>query len=411
MFEVQMVPPGLNKEIEKWLSVEDITNAGLFKREKGKKMEQDRKRNLKQLRKKLYIPMTQDDHFETFSSLGFQVVYNPNGDGNCQFEALRVWLQTLGIYRSVEALCEEIVQYLTQNPDNVDGIPLENFAAMPWDRYLVSMAQDGEYGDKITLQTAAEIFNIEIPVVSSLGPDATAVIAPTSTIPIVQIQLGHFAEGDGKHYVCVEGHFQSDEQSIEDIDHQLLENCPEEEQELQKSQKSENSKTHEYELQNYQCKSTVNSEVQIHFVPNNTLITNNVMQSRNSSHDIVSMEILPTELIDMIIKLAVYSSGLSWPNHICRVYNQIYNVNRLFCDCVKKLRNRLPWIYFPLGELSYISVAKLIREYGLGSGLLLEIKQIISQLRWNRAWLKLYADANGWFIILNIIWRKGSHRK
>ena len=195
-------------------------------------MEQDTKRNL---RKKLYIPMTQKDHFETFSSLGFNVVYNPNGDGNCQFEALRFWLQTLGIYRSVEALCEEIVQYLTQNPDNAYGTPLENFA---------SMVQNGEYGDQITLQTVAEIFNIEILVVSSLGPDAAAVIAPTSSIPMGQIQLGHFAKGHGEHYLCVEGDFQSDEQGIEDIDHQLLENRPEEEQEPQKSQKSENfSKT------------------------------------------------------------------------------------------------------------------------------------------------------------------------
>ena len=30
MFKVRMVPPGSNKEIGKWLSVEDITNAGLF---------------------------------------------------------------------------------------------------------------------------------------------------------------------------------------------------------------------------------------------------------------------------------------------------------------------------------------------------------------------------------------------
>jgi len=94
---------------------------------------------------------------------------------------------------------------------------------MPWDRYLANMAQDGEYGDQIALQAAAEIFNIEIFVVSSLGPDATADIAEKSIIPMAQIQLGHFAEGDGEHYVCVGGDFQSDEQSIEDIDHQLLE--------------------------------------------------------------------------------------------------------------------------------------------------------------------------------------------
>ena len=52
----------------------------------------------------------------------------------------------------VEAVREEIVQCLTQNPDNVVGIPLVHFAAMPWDRYLASIALDGEYGDQITLQ-------------------------------------------------------------------------------------------------------------------------------------------------------------------------------------------------------------------------------------------------------------------
>jgi len=107
---------------------------------------------------------------------------------------------------------------------------------MPWDRYLSSMAQDGQYGDQITLQAAAEIFNIEILLVFSLGPDAIAVIAPTSTIPMAH--FGHFAKENGEHYVCVEGDFQSDKQSIED---QLLENRPEEGQEPQKSQKSENS--------------------------------------------------------------------------------------------------------------------------------------------------------------------------
>ena len=378
-------------------------------REKGKKMEQDTKRNL---RKKLYIPMTQKEHFETFSSLGFNVVYNPNGDGNCQFEALRFWLQTLDIYRSVEVLCVEIVQYLTQNPDNAYGTPLENFAAMPWDRFLASMAQNGEYGDQITLQTVGEIFNIEILVVSSLGPDETAVIAPTSSIPMGQIQLGHFAKGHGEYYLCVEGDFQSDEQGIEDIDHQLLESRPEEEQEPQKSQKSENSsKSHEYELQTYQCERIVKIEVQIRFVPSSGLITNNLIRSGNNSQHMVSMEIVPTELTDMIIKMAVLSSGLSDPNHICRVYTQIYNANRLFRDCVKKLVNRLPRIYFPSAELGYESIAKLIRQYGSGSGLLLGIRRIISHPRWNRVWLKLYADANGWFIILNIIWRKGYHRK
>jgi len=155
----------------------------------------------------------------------------------------------------------------------------------------------------------------------------------------------------------------------------------------------------------------VKIEVQIRFVPSSGLITNNLIRSGNNSQHMVSMEIVPTELTDMIIKMAVLSSGLSDPNHICRVYTQIYNANRLFRDCVKKLVNRLPRIYFPSAELGYVSIAKLIRQYGSVSGLLLGIKRIISHPRWNRVWLKLYADANGWFIILNIIWRKGYHRK
>ena len=185
------------------------------------------------------------------------------------------------------------------------------------------------------MQAAAKIFNIEIFVVSSLGPDATADIAKKSIIPMAQIQLGHFAEGDGDHYVCVGGDFQSDEQSIEDIDHQLLENRPEEEQEPQKSQKLKNARvwTAKLPIREYSEQWSTNS-----FCPNSTLIRNNLMRSVNNSHDVVLMEILPIELIDMIIKMAVYSSGLSWPNHVCRVYNQIYNVNRLFRDCVKKLR-------------------------------------------------------------------------
>ncbi|KAL9983848.1 hypothetical protein ACROYT_G006088 [Oculina patagonica] len=86
MYKVRIVPPKSEKEIEKWVSIEDIANLQ-SETEKKKRVKQEKKRKLEELRKKLYIPMTQDDHLETFSAMGYSVVHNPRGDGNCQFEA------------------------------------------------------------------------------------------------------------------------------------------------------------------------------------------------------------------------------------------------------------------------------------------------------------------------------------
>ena len=79
--------------------------------------------------------------------------------------------------------------YLTNNPDNSEGMPLEFFPATPWAEYLHSMAKNGTYGDQITLQ----VYNIEIVLVSTLDPDAP-VISPSSSIPTARVQLGHYAE-------------------------------------------------------------------------------------------------------------------------------------------------------------------------------------------------------------------------
>lgn len=65
------------------------------------------------------------------------------------------------------------------------------------------MARNGTYGDHLTLQAAADLFNVEFIVVSSLGPDATTVISPLNSVPISSFYIGHFAEGDGEHYVAL----------------------------------------------------------------------------------------------------------------------------------------------------------------------------------------------------------------
>ena len=55
---------------------------------------------------------------------------------------------------------------------------------------------------------------MKILVLSSISPDATIVISPTTSIPMARIQLTHFVEGAGEYYWCVEGYVQSYEENI-----------------------------------------------------------------------------------------------------------------------------------------------------------------------------------------------------
>ena len=54
------------------------------------------------------------------------------------------------------------------------------------------MATDGTYGDQITLQAAADLY-------------ITTLISPSASIPFARVQLEHYAEQHGEHYICVEG--------------------------------------------------------------------------------------------------------------------------------------------------------------------------------------------------------------
>ena len=118
----------------------------------------------------MYIPLTACDPFLDldFPDMDLSPMYNPPGDGNCHFGALCFWLNRLGIHRSAETVREEIIKYLTNNPNNSEGMPLELFAATPWAEYLHSMAMNCTYGDQITLKEVADLYNIEIVVVSTL---------------------------------------------------------------------------------------------------------------------------------------------------------------------------------------------------------------------------------------------------
>ena len=163
-----------------WVSVEDSTSLIVEKEKRRKDLAKERLKNKgKSLnkkeqqsshRKKYYIPLERNDQHEAFRDQGFAISFNPAGDGSCQFAAVVHALQDVGIYRSNETLRREIVQCLSDNPNAADGSPLELFAAMPWAEYLNTTATNSTYGDQLSLQAMANLYLVEIIVISSLGP-------------------------------------------------------------------------------------------------------------------------------------------------------------------------------------------------------------------------------------------------
>ena len=117
-------------------------------------------------------------------------------------------LASVGIFRSSTTLRQGIVSVLVANPVGLDGTPLLNFVTdQNWDDYINGMGESGTYGDHITLQRAAQIFQIQFLVVSTLGVDASSVVSPTGEYceDLPTLVVGHIAEGHGDHYVSLDG--------------------------------------------------------------------------------------------------------------------------------------------------------------------------------------------------------------
>ena len=111
-YKVLLIPPGQTNFTEQWVSVEDITSA-----KHTNKTNSCRKSH----RSKYLIPLAGEDRLEAFEDKGYTIHYNPSGDGDGQFSALSYFIQRIGVYRSANIIHREIVQYLSENPNNSEG--------------------------------------------------------------------------------------------------------------------------------------------------------------------------------------------------------------------------------------------------------------------------------------------------
>ena len=176
-YKVLLIPPGQTNFTEQWVSIEDIAST-----KHTNKTNSCRKSH----RSKYLIPLTGENQLEVFEDQSYTIAYNPSIDGDCQFSALSYFFQRIGVYRSANIIRQEIVQYLSENPNNSERQPLEYFTGLPWPRYLHNMALSGTYGDHITLQAASNLYNTKIEIASSLGHHARTMIQPQEYEPITR---------------------------------------------------------------------------------------------------------------------------------------------------------------------------------------------------------------------------------
>ena len=177
------------------MPVDDITSPTLGEEKRIQRAARITKKRQEVHQRRYYIPMEHDDYQKVIEEQGFDIQYNPPGHGSCQFAALANQLSALGIFRSAEMMREEIVHYLQTTTVDNEGFPLLEFLPEfnSWEQYLECMARYNTFGDQITLFAAANLFNINIQVISTLGPGAEHLFEPSSSVPLGIVFFGHFA--------------------------------------------------------------------------------------------------------------------------------------------------------------------------------------------------------------------------
>jgi len=93
------------------------------------------------------------------------------GDGNCQFRALSDQLYQTPDHH--EFVREQIISQLKSNREAYDG-----YVPMAYDEYLDKVSRNGEWGDHVTLQAAADKYGVKIFVMTSFKDTCYIEIQP-----------------------------------------------------------------------------------------------------------------------------------------------------------------------------------------------------------------------------------------
>ena len=280
-------------------------------------------------------------------------------------------------------------------------------------------ARDGTYCDHLTLQDAADLFNVEFIVISSLGPAATVIISPTDSLPLCSFHIGHFAEGDGEHYVGLQNdpiwqdNYSEETAAESDITPASNNNTA---QELSCSLSETNNITAEAVAEHSHAQELINevlvydrdSTIRPPFpsptsdLPLSEAPVNNTAALPHRSSFIGSADQAPVLKRDVLEHIIIQTLAM-FPY----MRQPLLAVSRFFREIVDK--EPLPKIYLPemndIADIRHVSMRKIMLMKGKASGVVIRLREIINQVKWASSWLSLIASGLGWFSILRIYWK------
>ena len=345
-YKVAYTSPLTGKKERKWVPVDDITSLTLQREKQKQKAAKLSKRKKAQHHKRYYILMRKD-YVQAIEDKGFELVYNPPGDDNCQFAALSHQVRTLGILRSPETTRKEIVAYLESNPYDSTGFPLLEHLAdnefASWNDYINHMARDGSYGDQLTLYAAANLYNIDIQIVSSLGAGGQHVFSPSasnSTATVYDVTGDYATENEGNT---------ENEDDVGDSGDMVAEVALGGQKE-QLRQNSDGSDMSEGEKEH----------ITLQFVPDEDVGVLNLAPRMNSNYNI---ENLPNEVLEKIFKIVLMSSAIAFTGNACHAYQKLCGVNKRFRAVTRNLSSMLSRVYIR-GGVQFRILRDTVRQAG-----------------------------------------------
>ena len=223
------------------------------------------------------------------------------------------------------------------------------------------MARSNTFGDQLTLFAAANLFNVNVHVISILGLGASHTFQPISSNAMGTVYLGHFAENHGEHYVSLAAWSQSNAGSTSDD----LADCESVSEDIEDDLMTDNDQE------------------------DDTIVSQEI--------DINEQQFLNNDVLEMIIKFLLCSFPF--------MRSRLKDVNRFFRATVEQVPFPSVYILELANEPVIISVRRIINLKGRGSGAVVRVKQIINSPRWHLAWLKLRPQSYGWVAITDITWK------
>ena len=311
----------------------------------------------------------------------------------CQFSAMAHHLANMGKQGNAATLRQEVIGYLDSQValgNNEQGIPWHRFLAESRGHYPHRMSLDREFGDHFTLQAISELYNIQIIVVSTLN-HGTTLIRPDGSSSVsdrlCSVVLGHFHEGNGDHYVCLD----ANRDDIQDI--------------VATSDQISWSSSSDIESDS---PNVVDSGVEHSAFAALDNVQDDMIEYDSNIDEIVNdVPVFPNEIFSYIINLTLQSdvTMLRTINRVSKMFKELATT-AMYDRCLHisdNLAEALGLVYVE----NTVSVRKLMRYARPGSGLAHRLRDILAgNTQWYNAWLTLSAGTFGWFRITDIYWRR-----